>query len=393
MDTPFSMMSGTVSGRDSAYLSHLGRGTGVQAYRTESMSFKSAMTAAAICGIAVGEVAVVIDLGNRLFGSYVRTRMRAFWRGLVIVASSVLLATPACILATDWRSATGRALLLPFGLAGGVLFVHFLFPCRWGIRKVRGADPHDHTERLANGVVLRDSIVEVEALPGPLTGLRLLLISDLHCNSRARLQVIRHCLGRVASEGADLVFVLGDLGENEELLADIIEAVARIPSQFGTFCVRGNHDFEGGRAERIKELLEEASLTVLDNALRFVPGIDVVLVGVEAPWHKMSRPEPPNGGFVIGLTHTPDNFRLLEKLRVRIAVAGHTHGGRLRLPLVGPLLVPTKWGRFLHRGLFSLRDSLMYVTAGIGYSPGAFGRTGEIVRLTLKPADSTGGQR
>lgn len=100
-----------------------------------SINLQQAMAGAALAGIALGEVAIVLDLGSRLYGSYVRTPLRAVSRGSVIVALALVLAVPLCLLALNWRPAVGRLLLLPFGLIGAVLFLHFLFPYRCGIRR------------------------------------------------------------------------------------------------------------------------------------------------------------------------------------------------------------------------------------------------------------------
>jgi len=63
--------------------------------------------------------------------------------------------------------------------------------------------------------------------------------------------------------------------------------------------------------------------------------------------------------------------------------AGLAVGGKLKLPLIGPLLVPSKFGRFFDHGWFFLGQSHIFVTKGVGYFPGVFGSQGEIVKLRL----------
>ena len=84
---------------------------------------------------------------------------------------------------------------------------------------------------------------------------------------------------------------------------------------------------------------------------------------------------------------TPDNIGILDRLRVGVSFCGHTHGGKIRLPVIGPVLVPSWRGRFLASGWFSFGTSLMYITPGFGYFPGVLGNTGEVFRLSLMGTD------
>ena len=76
---------------------------------------------------------------------------------------------------------------------------------------------------------------------------------------------------------------------------------------------------------------------------------------------------------------------MFPRLGITIGLAGRTHGGRLRPPFVGPILVPSKYGRFLDRGPFRFGGSLLHIISGFGYSPGS-GCPAEIVRLSIRPS-------
>ncbi len=341
------------------------------------------MLALAVAGIVLGQLALVLDLGNRLFGSYVRSAVGTTARIVLIVASAALLALPLFVLAVDYSSTAGHVLLYVCGCIGFLALVHFLFPYRSGIRKAKELNDETSTTALAGGVVLRHSVLEVPALPDGLEVLRLLVISDLHCNSQAKLTLVRETLQGLCDQQADLVFVLGDFGEEAPILPEVVEALNDVPSRFGTFCIRGNHDFEGGREAILEELLAESSMTLLSNEAHSLRQLRVTLVGVERPWKRTPVPVETTSGFVIGLSHTPDNFRLLVRLGVDIVFAGHTHGGGLRLPVVGALLVPCRYGRFLDKGWFALKHCLMYVTLGFGYFSWGERDAAEVFHLTL----------
>ena len=110
---------------------------------------------------------------------------------------------------------------------------------------------------------------------------------------------------------------------------------------------------------------------------------NVTLLGLEHPWNRKGTLAAIEG-FCIGLSHTPDNLPLLNQLGVPLAVAGHTHGGKFWLPLIGTILNPVRLGRFLDQGWFRLGGTRLFITKGIGYFPGFAGNCGEIVILTLK---------
>jgi predicted MPP superfamily phosphohydrolase len=147
--------------------------------------------------------------------------------------------------------------------------------------------------------------------------------------------------------------------------------------------VRGNHDFEGGRDELIRGLLDANGITLLDFAAHTIDPRRLVLVGIESPWRKGHIPETAAGLLPIALTHSPDTIFELAAHGVPLVIAGHTHGGKLCLPGLGPVLLASRIGRFLDRGCFVYQRTLLWITQGIGYFPGLRGNHGEILSLQL----------
>lgn len=338
----------------------------------------------ATIGIVLGEIFLVLDLINRVFSSYSRGPGRMFWRILLVGACVLVLPAPAIAHGLGWRNVHMHALYIAAGVAGWLVALHFLVPYKWGVKRVPAQDHHRAERRLGMNVVLRDSHVELTELPQGINHLNIIAFSDLHCTTHLRTQTLLHVLEALDEEELfDLVLVLGDLGEQPDLLPEVMAGLGAIQNRFGVYCVRGNHDFEGGRADFIKDLAKANGIFLLENAIHDVPGTGLTLVGLELPWDKAPLPEPPAGRFVIGLSHSPDNIRHFTRLNVNVGFAGHTHGGRLRIPLLGSALVPARHGRFLEKGLFLLNGTQLYVTAGLGYHLARFGKKGEILRLTI----------
>jgi uncharacterized protein len=340
------------------------------------------MTTLAFVLLLLGEIALWLDLGNRLFGSYVRTLGNAVARIMLIVAILVLLALPAIWL---WIDSSSRAAAIAFyssAFLAGVALVHFLFPYRWGIRRPMN-QPMRSKRTLVKGLVLTESAVEIPELPKAADGVSCLLLSDLHCNSQRQLEVIRDAIHSLQGNPLDLVFLLGDFGENKSLLPDLVLELTKLKPRFGMFCVLGNHDQERGRQQLLVRLLHERSVHVLVNEYYDLPHCEMSLLGLAFPGGrcKLSSPRYP---FLVGLTHSPDNLRFLDRVNAAVAFAGHTHGGKISLPGIGAVVVPSRLGRFFDEGWFQRGSTLMYLTRGIGYFPGRFGNIGEICRFTLK---------
>jgi predicted MPP superfamily phosphohydrolase len=335
--------------------------------------------------LALGEISLCLEFGNRLMGTGVRTPAKAVAKISSIFLACVLLAVPAFLVLFEPNSKPARTLFYASGIVGVLIFLHFLFPYRFGVSRVKQRHSSECERILISKVVLHDECVSVPSLAAREDGLRFLVVSDLHCNSQEKLEFMKRVFAKLSSERFDAALLLGDLGENGRVLPGLIDVLADLPNRYGIFMVRGNHDFMGTRPSLIEDLARRHPIKILSNAAAYVPELGIELIGLEYPPDGAQLPPKSGRTLRLGLTHTPDNIILLSRLGVDIGVAGHTHGGWLRLPGLGPLLVPCGLGRFLNRGWYRLGPTLMYVTSGLPYIAEHKGKPGEILRLTLKP--------
>ena len=133
-------------------------------------------------------------------------------------------------------------------------------------------------------------------------------------------------------------------------------------------------------------------IKVLDNEVLQIKarGVPLWLIGLSDLWTRPQRIEQtvanvPEGQTMIALTHNPDIFPNLPE-RVPLLLAGHTHGGQVRLPFIGSVVQSSIFGERYERGHVFENDHHLFVTTGIGTSivPVRFGVTPEIVLLTLR---------
>ena len=107
------------------------------------------------------------------------------------------------------------------------------------------------------------------------------------------------------------------------------------------------------------------------TALQGRNGARVVLG--QAPWNSNGVSSPPEWTkslYKVVLCHSPEVFLGIDKRRVDLMLAGHTHGGQVRLPIFGALLPDRRLVGRYQAGMYSIGDSLLYVSRGVGMEGG-----------------------
>jgi predicted MPP superfamily phosphohydrolase len=245
-------------------------------------------------------------------------------------------------------------------------------------------------------LVIREETIQLDNWPQPLDGLRIAVLSDLHVdNWFITEKKLRTIVERTNQQQPELIVILGDFISGEGRVPERVEPEVFAPvlkellAPLGVFAVLGNHDwwYEGAR---VRQVLEQNGIKVLEDQSAKVDarGTSFWLVGLADLWTRAQRiagtvAKVPEGQPLIGLTHNPDIFPNLPQ-RVQLLLAGHTHGGQVRFPIIGPVIQSSEYG-WVHGHVFANNHHL-FVTTGIGTSiiPVRFGLPPEIVILTLK---------
>ncbi len=221
--------------------------------------------------------------------------------------------------------------------------------------------------------------VELPAAPD-YPELRVALLSDLHVRPEQRaLERLEEIVRRTNAEHPDLILLAGDFvaGHLERHAAspdEIARRLGALRAPLGVYAVLGNHD-HWQRPERIAAALENAGITMLENRAALLvdnrTGTLFSLAGA-TDGHRNQNPDwndllPYPGLPVLLLTHTPDILATLPPGRI-IAFAGHTHGGQIVLPLFGPPILPSKYGRRYASGTVQENGNTIFITTGLGTS-------------------------
>lgn len=239
--------------------------------------------------------------------------------------------------------------------------------------------------------------IEVEGLPLPFDGFRIVQLSDLHCSAAARRGHMQGIVAQANRLNADLVCITGDLvdGSVESRYEDL-EPLRDLKAVHGVFGCAGNHEYYSGY-RTWRPSFEALGICMLDNAHRVFErdGARLILGGVpdETAWGYPGDSEPPSIEKVF--VGAPEGCRILMKHRpvhlaehaahgVRLQLSGHTHGGACQ----GMDLLVAKMGNEGHlRGLYREGGIALYVSPGTGQWAGfplRLGVPAEVSELILR---------
>jgi predicted MPP superfamily phosphohydrolase len=232
--------------------------------------------------------------------------------------------------------------------------------------------------------------LSLAALPRGFGTLRILHLSDFHfarCYAPGYFEAVAEA---AAGWPADLVLFTGDLLDDETTVDWTGPVFGRLRGRLGQFAILGNHDVIH-RPGRVRRALRAAGFTMLDGRWDVVEDgrRTIALGGTSAPWGPSLDPgDRPEADATIVLSHSPDEFPTIASWEsVDLVLSGHNHGGQIRVPVLGPIVMPSKYGLRYDLGVFRRGRTVMEVTRGVGGKhPIRYGCPPEVVRLTLRPA-------
>lgn len=262
-------------------------------------------------------------------------------------------------------------------------------PIRGSMNRLAAAIPGNellklsiHTKRLA-----------LQGLPAPLDGLSIVHLSDLHFCGKIDRDYFRYVISRANELQPDLIAITGDILEKEMCYAWLPETLGSLKSRYATYFVLGNHDKRVADAECIRRSLVELGMKDAGRQTFSLDlnGCQIVISGNERPWfgpppepHRSTAPDP---AFRILLSHSPDQIEWARRHGFDLMLAGHTHGGQIRFPVVGPVVCPSRFGVKYASGVFDEPPTLMHVSRGLsGVDLLRFNCPPELTKLVLQCA-------
>jgi predicted MPP superfamily phosphohydrolase len=258
--------------------------------------------------------------------------------------------------------------------------------------------------------------IPIANLPAALEGLRITQLSDIHIGSYMPVSQVRRAVDMANELGGDLAVVTGDfLTVRTDPLEDCIAELSRLRAPLGVWGCNGNHEIYARAEAEAAALFQRFGMRLLrhENAELRWQGSAFNLIGVDYQRQPAGQKRPPMLRSVEGLvrrdvpnillSHNPNTFPRAAELGIELSLAGHTHGGQVRVEILDHSWSPAQfltpyvaglYQRPLHTSAVLRSDEIAALPSASGLGPPAFGNVyvsrglgtiGAPVRLGVPP--------
>lgn len=259
--------------------------------------------------------------------------------------------------------------------------------------------------------------VKIADLPASLQGTKLVQLSDFHYDGlRLSEEMLKEAIAFSNEAEPDLVLLTGDyVTDDPTPIHQLAHRLKNLESRCGTYAVLGNHDIYYGHSKaEVTAAFTNIGVNVLWNQIAYPLGRELPLVGLADYWSQEFNPAPvmkqlDSATPRIVLSHNPDTAKILQQWRVDLQLSGHTHGGHIVIPGMGPAVLyykrflkklPKKLRRWVpfflgdsykvvrywewSQGFHNVENNQLYVNRGLGtYRPGRLFCPPEVTVITL----------
>jgi len=224
----------------------------------------------------------------------------------------------------------------------------------------------------AYDVTLERVTIPIKGLPPSLHGFRIVQLSDMHIEPFTPAEVITAAVTMTNQLQPDVIVLTGDyVTDKPQAIHTLTPLLAPLQAKHGVFAIFGNHDL-WTNATVVGEALTQMGFQLLVN--QGVALGELYLAGVDDCWsgrpnlaaalaqHQADMP-------VILLAHEPDFAdAFCQDKRVNLQLSGHTHGGQVRIPGYGAVVLP-RHGKKYQAGLYQVDGMWLYTNRGLGVMP------------------------
>lgn len=226
------------------------------------------------------------------------------------------------------------------------------------------------------------------------------VFADTHFGFQYDTENFQKVVDKVNENPPDILLFAGDLIDNlneySGSTSEISRKLSMMKANMGKYAVFGNHDYGGGAQYKYKDIMKAGGFKVLvnetvtfkKNNLRLI-GIDDLLIGYGDP---SVVNQADKNMYNLVLCHEPDIVDRISNSSTDYMVAGHTHGGQIRVPFYTEKFLPS-YGEKYVKGEYKLNnknETILYVTSGLGTTkiPARLGAVPELTYITIKPSQN-----
>lgn len=209
---------------------------------------------------------------------------------------------------------------------------------------------------------------------------KMVQFSDTHLGFQYTRRQLTKIVNTINKQNPDVVFFTGDLMDEPNKYTnsqELIPILSAIHAPFGKYSIYGNHDHGGYGTDIYRDIMTESGFILLQNnshKMKLLDGSSIYIIGLDdamlgKPNLEMAVSGIPNETYKILLAHEPDLALAAAGQGIHLQLSGHSHGGQVKIPFIGPLITPPFSEKF-YEGFYKLEnkdDSLtLYVNRGLG---------------------------
>ncbi len=213
--------------------------------------------------------------------------------------------------------------------------------------------------------------LSIRNLPVPLQDLRVVHVADLHFTGKIDIQYFERVVEQINRLSADFVCLTGDIVDDRKCLDWIPNVLSKVTAKYSRLFILGNHDCRIKDEVLLRKTMMDIGWVDLEGAWKSYPvgAATISFAGNEAPWFNQGLATPSRerheNELLVLLSHAPDQFRWAQQRNIQLMLAGHTHGGQICFPIIGPVIAPSIYGVQYASGAFQQNGTVMHVSRGI----------------------------
>lgn len=254
-----------------------------------------------------------------------------------------------------------------------------------GSRKAALASMIPGNEILSISVTAKE--LWIPKLPREFERLTIAHLSDLHLTGQMTEAFYETVLRLTQQLNADLIALTGDIVDKPECIEWLESLFAEIKSPLGNYFILGNHDTRVSDPQQIRNRLSRVGWRDCGHQMFAVRqgAATLQIAGNERPWFgHVDLPERTDADLRLVLSHSPDQMPWARQHETDLVLAGHNHGGQIRVPMIGAIVCPSRYGVRYPSGVFHESPTTLHVSRGVsGVHPLRWNCPPEISLLTL----------
>lgn len=232
------------------------------------------------------------------------------------------------------------------------------------------------------GLVVREYKIESNRLPDSFHGFKIVQFSDLHYLSTINKKEVNNLVNKINELKPDLVIFTGDLFDNNKEIKDddinfLIEKFNSINVSVGKYLIKGDIDYN----DNFNKVIDKTNFKLLNNKYELIyynNDTPILLTGLGSSLNNNFDLDSSfsydniNDYYTITIMHESDNIdSITNRFSVDLVLAGHSHNGQIRIPLIGPMIKFNGSKKYINSH-YTINNTELYISGGLGTESNSF---------------------